>query len=327
MDLIAYLRLTRIADILKPTDEIVTIDIKEPLCHAIEKLAKHQKLTAPLIGENAEVIGIVDVLDITRALLRFYSEYDRKERFWESEEETLSGLLCEGGKLVEQPLGNFLGEKDLPPFVPVSGRDSLFFVCEKVFSKGFYRCPILDGKKIIGSLSSFDVIQIIASKSYLLDGIEYQQIKDLGLPNKHVISVSLKDEAVLGFYLMSLHRVPAVAVVGPTGELIASLTPSNIKGIFLPEMACLFQGILPFLSQKVKKPALSCKMTSTLESVLLRLSASKQRTIWVVNEEEKPIGQVSLLCIFLLILRIAKQEKSLLELQSENQKNKPVPRA
>jgi len=114
---------------------------------------------------------------------------------------------------------------------------------------------------------------------------------------KHVYTVPSTDTAIQGFQLMRLKQVNALAVVNSHGVLMATLSDADLRGLTHAKLHELFVSIEEYCTRAgggvLRKPVV-CQATDTLKSVVDLIINERVHRVWVVDENMKPIGVVSM---------------------------------
>ena len=115
---------------------LLTVQKQTSLYKAAELLASRHVTGLPVVEEAMDLVGIVTEKDLLKVLF----------------DPTATGQVVED-----------LMTEDIVSFTP---NDSLFSVCRSLISHDFHRVPILDGRRLVGIISSTDVmLYILKNKS------------------------------------------------------------------------------------------------------------------------------------------------------------------
>ncbi|KAJ3407452.1 hypothetical protein HDV05_005413 [Chytridiales sp. JEL 0842] len=129
---------------------------------------------------------------------------------------------------------------------------------------------------------------------------------------QHIIAVPESFSAISAFRVMYTHRVSAVPIVDASGRVVANLSASDLRGITASSesLGALLLPVFEFLETKTRRTSeqlkpdqlRSVKGTDTLGSAARISLDSKIHRVWVEDDDEKPIGVLTLtdmLCFFL----------------------------
>jgi len=121
-------------------------------------------------------------------------------------------------------------------------------------------------------------------------------------PRKEVLSVDRSTPVIIAIQLLNSHRANSLAIL-ENGHLQSTFTLKDLKYLHEPrKFTKLFQEIGDYITEirrsspKSIFPAIHCYTTSSLESVLLRLTATRIHRMFIVdpNSSHIPVGVVSL---------------------------------
>jgi len=142
-----------------------------------------------------------------------------------------------------------------------------------------------------------------------------REIFNIGRP---VISVISTESTINAFKIIHQNKISAVAVVDETGKLIGNLSASDLKGAVITDddegaqpFGSLLLPVITFLKQggMSKLPVATCFISSTLSFVLLKIIALHVHRLWIVDEEGKAIGIISLTDIMQAVTSQKQEER------------------
>jgi len=188
---------------------IVVIDENTPIEEAIKTLAEHQILSLPVRAhDSADIVGMVDVLDIINFLIRTYSQGETiMETQWSDYCRDIQLLVHRGIRFGIKPVKSVMGTSTVDPVVVISEKGTIMQLIEQAFSKGIHRVPVMNdiNRTVSNIVSQSDVIDFIsrcAMKKTNLGILEGKTLADLNLGTKNVITMSVNAQAIHAFYLV-----------------------------------------------------------------------------------------------------------------------------
>ncbi|CAG8474673.1 326_t:CDS:2 [Paraglomus occultum] len=117
-------------------------------------------------------------------------------------------------------------------------------------------------------------------------------------------SVTIHDQALTAFRRIHQDRVNAVAVVNDDGSLVGEVSAADLRGLNRERVKELKKPVIAFL--KSCKGALieplTCSAKFTLSQVMAGIIRNKTHRAWLVDDDDVPIGVITLsdiLCMFL----------------------------
>jgi len=286
----------------KRNKNIISISANASIVEALQILSSNNILGAPVFDrENNNFLGFVDMMDLLANVVSFYKERDVSGLqagedvpvSWCRDIETLKER---GEQFAKQPVTALIDKSRVDDYCPVSHHGTLFQVMEDVLSQNVHRVPVFDNSdKVYNVLSQSDLIHFLFENIRDVGIARFDTVEKLNLGTQVVISMSAKAKAIHAFFLMLYNKVPAVAIVSGNGELVGNLSASDLRGLDQNTFPQLLMPVMEFVkSVKRHRGLITCKKDSTLESVLSKLANNKVHRLWMVNDQNSPIGVVTL---------------------------------
>jgi len=114
---------------------------------------------------------------------------------------------------------------------------------------------------------------------------------------KRVISITENERAIDGFLKMLETSRNACAVLDYQGRIIASLSASNLRGLTNEKLRNLLLPVMQFFPAMTgyhAEPPLICKENDNLVETIRKISKASTRRCWVIDDDFRPIGQLSM---------------------------------
>jgi CBS domain-containing protein len=285
------------------TKRIAWLDDSRTLGEALKVLAAEKVLSLPVRDRQSdEWTGFVDYVDILAfALKTITGETDDDKMQWATYP-TDAAVLNEKGKvfgtarlkdLIEQSNKDW---KTVVPFYPVNRAATMFQVVESLFCKGVHRVPVIeDSGRLVGIISQSDIGAALAANLDELGALAFCPLSILKLGDAPPITMSDKAPAIAAFFLMIYNKISAVAIVDQDNKLVANLSAHDLKILSEENLGVLLEPIMQYLARfgGARKPV-SCGKHSLFGTVLRTMTMNHVHRIWVVDEEERVTGVVSL---------------------------------
>lgn len=286
----------------KRNRSIINISANESVVEAMQVLSSNNILSAPVFDkENDNFLGFVDMMDLLANVVSFYS--DRQSTDAKQGEEVpvswcrnIETLQQRGEQFAKQPITALIDKSRVDEFCPVSHHGTLFQLMEDVLSQNVHRVPVFDNTdRVYNILSQSDVIRFLYEHIRDIGIARFDTVEKLGLGTRAVISMSARAKAIHAFFLMLYQKVPAVAIVSGNGELVGNLSASDLRGLDQNSFTELLKPVMEFVkSVKRHRGLVTCKTGSTLESVLSKLANNNVHRLWMVDDQNCPIGVITL---------------------------------
>jgi len=247
----------------------------------------------------------VDTFDIVTAVLRVVQESktvtikDGVQVQWKSWCKDLHKLEHQGKSFFDHSVRYFINLSKLNPLSTIKEDATLSSLLEKL-SEGTNRHRVLvvnDLEEPIAVISQSALLRFIAKNSNRIENtLLHANIDTVQLATKNPISVSYEADAVHAVHVTREAGVPAVAVVGKNGALVATFSVSDAKGLLPEYFGDLTRNVMSFLTthSEPKLPPFTCRGSCTVEEVLMKMVALEVHRLWMVDERERPTGVVSL---------------------------------
>ncbi|CAG8838348.1 25876_t:CDS:2 [Gigaspora margarita] len=117
-------------------------------------------------------------------------------------------------------------------------------------------------------------------------------------------SVTIHDQALAAFRKIHQDEVSAVAVVNDDGSIVSEVSAADLRGLNRERLSDLKKPVIMFLVSckgTLIKP-FTCHGKFTLSQVMAGILTSKTHRAWVVDEDDVPIGVITLSDILAMFL-------------------------
>ena len=182
---------------------------------------------------------------------------------------------------------------------------SLLDICKGLTSRHMHRVPITDSSSgtpaCTGIISQSGLVAFLASKCP--PGSLDEKMTDAGLPfRKEVVKVTETESAATTFEILDSKRLSGIAVVDEDGKLIGNTSAVDIKNAVMDAgRTVMDMDILSYLakvrqSQVVKNckyPSCHVHEDATVGKVVNFLAKTGFHRVFVVDDDQKPVGLVS----------------------------------
>lgn len=149
---------------------VVSFAATTPIGEALRALEEEHIGGAPVIGSLGELVGVLSIHDVLRAARergdgpRAPYGYYAADPFEESDDGTLwadaeSFLETQGGALGRDLVRDWMS----PSVISVEPDAALNDVCEIMHRQGIHRVLVVEGLRLCGIVSTFDVVRFLAS--------------------------------------------------------------------------------------------------------------------------------------------------------------------
>jgi len=299
-----FLSQITLGDILtskETTPEIISADLDMTLENVLSLMKKHD-IIAVFVKENNSYITVVEILDIVNHVIFLpYIAYVKDgevsfEKFHFSGE-TIGSLL----KTRNLKKGLLCASLDTPLSKVIQ-----FFSRNGNYHQGIAQSP--DNKTFV--FSQADIIKYLFDNSDKMLSLMNSRIEDLNMANpfgKPPVNINVHESAFQAFLQLCTEKVRALAVLNDQGQVVGTLSASDLRGFDSEQLPKLNKPILEFAKEVGGGyTPVTVHSRVQLNEVLLKLVRSKPRIhrVWVTNTNQEPIGVITLSDILSLFCRI-----------------------
>jgi len=261
---------------------------------AVQLLTSKQILSAPILlkkntqAREVDCLGFVDVLDCIEHVLEQVDKHLKQNVDFKAFKNSI----------MYSDVSSILNQSDRNPFIPTWDNQSLETVVP-ILSSGVHRLPIFNThtKTLVGILSQSDFVLLLASvkSDPTLAPLMKKTVQDLGYPS--ALLTSGTNEMVYDILrIMKTEKVSAVPLVNEKSELVGCFSASDIKSLSLEQWTGIFQDVHGFLAERHPESLtpICIRTNSTFSDVLSNMEQSKVHRVFVVDDEKKPVGVISM---------------------------------
>jgi len=301
------------AESLRPPSGVIFVCKRDDLIVDVWKgLVRHNFLSVPVLQKRGDkYYGFVDLMDICNYAVEHFGRYtlENSEDYWKlvKEDELFQK------KLVRDIMVYPISRRN--PFHPVNKGYSLFHAIEILArERGLHRVPVIDeNRKLINIITQSQLVQFLHEHLNMIGEKKNKTIEMVPDALKSVFHVHEDQLAIEAFKMMTEHALSGVAIVDSDGKLVGNISLVDLKAIS-PDGRMfhrLYQTAKNFIlkirkeyAEKDGRPrsVVFVKPTDTLETAIRVLAEHKIHRVYVVDDEHKPIGIISLKDILLQVV-------------------------
>jgi CBS domain-containing protein len=171
-------------------------------------------------------------------------------------------------------------------------------------------------------LSQSDVVQFLHANNHMLGEILDAPASDVANRGLRLqangryellerpSSITIHDRALDAFRKIHRDRVNAVAVINDDGCLVGEVSAADMRGLNRDRVDDLMRPIVAFLNTSLggMPEPLTCRSKFTLSQVMAGITRSKTHRVWLVDDDEVPIGVITLTDILSMFLPDASEQ-------------------
>jgi len=291
-------------DIVRPPENKIFVAQRTDLIIEVWKgLVKHNFLSVPVLQKTkSKWYGFVDMYDIVRFVVESFgaSEELKNSEDWMA--------LASSSEDFKQKTVNDIMKYPISrrnPFHPINSGYTLFSAIEALArEKGLHRVPIVDeNRNLITVISQSQIVNILLRNLDILGEKKDKPVNQMDRYYEEVVSIHQDGLAIDAFKTLVEKNITGLAVVDNDGKLKENISMKDLKAMSTDTRLFwrLYQTVHNFLL-KVRKEThgdrphtiVTVKPDDTLETVIKKLAEHKIHRVYIVDEQKKPVGVISL---------------------------------
>jgi len=285
----------------------ILISENQTIEKALSRINAHEVHSLPVVNENKDVIGLIDVIDLATAIAQSLREN--------------SFPLKVRNDLMMKTVGSLFLQKHTRNYV-ISNNTSLWQAAEQLVHTQQERFLIVNRDSFIvepqthpesridGLLTASDVIRFLTQNILLLrkEPIFLKSLQELGLPSRSPKTCLLTDNVGKVFTEMGEEKIDGVAVVDSEGKLKSNLSTSDLRSLTRKNVSILNTSVQNFLLRNRKngwwvKPIVVTPEESLIACVL-QFVCTKCHRVYFVDDKFKPVGEFNIMDIIKELIKI-----------------------
>jgi len=293
----------------------VTIRASQTIQYALFLINKWKVYSLPVLNQQDQMIGLIDVLDIVKQLIlncfkgKSYEEAKTKE-FLETHVDALFLLQLDKDRSKSYSIA-----RDTPALLAIQNmanlrRDRFVIVDRKV--AGFVEELPYPEVFFQGILSTSDILRFFCKYPTWIQKEPFfkKPIKELFTVFRSPLVVNMKE--ITHNVISDLDNTgrKGTAVVDDDGKLMWNFSPSDLKGITLANCHLLNCPLQEFLEQDRSRDwwtaPISVDLNSSLYELMQQFVCTRVHRMYVVDDDGKPTGEINQRDILKQILNFAR---------------------
>jgi len=282
---------TRIRDILPANRELFHVDKDDNVMNVFKKLTE-KNVSGVFVMSNGNAIGWVDLYDVLVFLVYVLNEFgDGDVNSVDLDEVFASPDMFE--KHTASDVRNLSLKDD---WVVVS-LDVTVAGVMPLLLENRHRVAVADSDgKVVNVLSQLDLIVFLTHCRDVIARLQIPIENHPSLIGKEVVSHFMQNSMLSALLSCYESGVTGLAVVDEFGKIVGNLSAHDLVGITNENISLLNLSIQHYLIYEGKhmRPAVTVKPKDTLEMVFLKIVAYRIHRVYVVDDNQNPIGVISL---------------------------------
>jgi len=288
-----------------PPSKIVEVEHSATVHHALQALSHTNILCAVLVDNTSKFESWidkyhwVDMADIVNfALTKVEIAQHHKSK-------SFHALVQEAKEFETHQVKDIADANGHNPFVGLAVDASVRDAMLLLGKQHMYRIAVIDWEKkqIVNVITQSAMVKVLGDNMKHFGEFGKKTLADVSLGGKKdVFSVGHDVLTIEAFKLMVEKKVGAVPVLGVDGQLIGNISMRDIRvAVATPDkFAHLFESASKFLTlmranaDDIMSPAICCKATDSLDTVVGKLCVSRIHRVYVMDDAGKLSSVVSL---------------------------------
>eukprot|EP01104_Vermistella_antarctica_P020542 TRINITY_DN8828_c0_g1_i1.p1 TRINITY_DN8828_c0_g1~~TRINITY_DN8828_c0_g1_i1.p1 ORF type:complete len:310 (-),score=90.32 TRINITY_DN8828_c0_g1_i1:65-961(-) len=284
---------TLVSTLIEGKKDVVSMEKHDTLEQGLKLMEEENALFIPIKDASSptKYCGCVDILDIISSLVAVENE--------------LNNLIKNAATFSHKEVHTVMNSTERNLFSTIPSTSSVADLL-KIFVKGARGAGVTnESGEVFQVATQFDVLTFLARhEAELTEALGSKTVKKTGLVKEWVLFVRTKEHALDAFRKMSENGVSAVAVVQPDQSLVANFSASDLRGLTESTFERISNSCLDFLKKQKGTDNLTpitCGYSSTFSEVVTSLVDHRMHRMWVVDQNNHPIGVVSLTDVFRVV--------------------------
>eukprot|EP00301_Raphidiophrys_heterophryoidea_P022111 c6348_g1_i1.p1 GENE.c6348_g1_i1~~c6348_g1_i1.p1 ORF type:complete len:322 (+),score=84.42 c6348_g1_i1:97-1062(+) len=290
--------------------EVVTISGTLSVKHTLDLLSAKNYLSCPVkASDSSEWLGFVDMMDILSFMIEECSQEKklempgRGEVHWKSWCQNEELLRLRGSDLEQRDAESIINSSHCDPFCPVEDSGNMFQLVETLAR--VHRVAVRDTNgEISHIITQSAIIQFLNANIVVVGDLAKKTLKELGLVEGGVISMSEHAEAIVGFHTIKFNRVGGIAIVNTNNEYIGTLSASDLKGLTPEQFPSLLKPCRKYIEDRnggVLPQPVVCSGDVTFFDAVHMLATKRVHRLWVLDALSHPVAVVTLSTIIRML--------------------------
>jgi len=294
-------RLT-VGNILTPKD-ILIVQAHEIVATLLQRLRDNQLRCAVVYDTEKLYLGFVDAFDVASHILNVTS--------WSTiTTEPFQTLVSQAETFVNERSGSLINISSLDPFETVTP-DAPLRQAVDIMARGVHRLAVVENGIVTNILSQWDILMLMLSRVSFLGTTVERTIETAKLVTTDfnlLFALRETTAAIDVIKYLNKNAISAVPLLDAFGRITQNFSMTDVLNLTSINFPLLALPANEFLTKiyGFAKPPVVCRTTDTVENVLLKFACFGVHRVYVVNEDFRPIGVITLTDIMHFFLREAK---------------------
>jgi CBS domain-containing protein len=275
--------------------KLISVETKTPLREVLRTLHTNRILSVPVMENDNECVGLVDVLDLVKFTALQY--FNSQETSVMDDNVQVAPEIFRQFEFDERTAADLLKESKRSRDFKVLDKEATLGDVASVLSHQHHRVLIGQGRdaKLV---SQSDIVRYLSERKDQLDPkVLNTPVGQLNIIHERILHVSDHTPTIKALCHLVRNQVGALAVLDRQQKLVGNISASDLRGITDESLSKLTQPVLQFLESTERKAPgalVWCTPDEKLDMAINRLVVTKVHRLWVTDENQKPVGVLAL---------------------------------
>jgi CBS domain-containing protein len=277
----------------------VLISAKHSIERGLYKIMQHNVHSLPVVDNNGEIFGVIDVEDLARPIITMLKE------------DPLTGVIRVNNDVMGRPVSSLFITQEKKTYL-ISNQTTLWSALGHFLRLDVRRFLIVDRPiyeevreqtfpeaKIDGLLTQSDIFRFLSSNVTWMksEPLLVKSLSELKLGTTVPVVINSQEFAGTAFSILRQHRRTNAAIVDSKGTLISTLSVSDLKGLNRKNSYVLNLTIENFFMHDKKKdwwekPSV-VDLSVSLYETIMQFNCSRRHVVFLVDDNNRPVGEVN----------------------------------
>jgi CBS-domain-containing membrane protein len=277
----------------------VLISAKQSIERALYKISAHGVHSLPVVDQNGEIFGIIDVEDLARPFIAILKD------------DPLTGVVRINNDVMGRPVSSLFLHQEKRSFLISNGVPvwnamtqfiktdmKRFLITDRVIEEEV-RAQSFPENKIDGLFTQTDVFRFLSSNLtwMKLEPLFHKSLGSLHLGTRQPLVIPISEYAATAFSLLSAKKRTNAAIVDKEGKLLSNFSHSDFKGLTRQNSFVLDLTLEEFFKHDKKKtwwekPS-AIELGVPLMEVILQFNCTQRHVLYVLDKNCRPVGELN----------------------------------
>jgi CBS domain-containing protein len=270
---------------------MISVEVNTSLRDVLRTMNSNRIQSVPVMDGTKGCVGMIDTLELVK--FTAYSYLTSQDASVMDDNLQASPEMFTQFEFEDKTANDVLKLSERSREVRVVDKDATLRDVAEILSYEDHR--ILVGRdKDAKLISQTDIVSYLSDRKDQLDkNVLNTPVGQLNIPKK-IIHVSYRTPTIKAYNHLIRHKISALAVLDENQKLVGNLSASDLRGLTDETLNTLRQPVNQFIHNTGQKNLVCCSPEEKLDMAMNKLVENKVHRLWVTDEQNKPVGVLSL---------------------------------